>query len=227
MSALQSIRTEILAAILSAYTNLTQEALASLIHLTSGVSGVSFVALNNYESDKSAHTESANHVINIGASYANMKVKDADIYKNFDVDSVDVEAFNYATINTNGMSLEEYKAAVKAALPAALAELQAGPKTRTTESNDIYINKALVWNTNTNRLSVVGMSVNKVVTEKGEFKVVKSAPKTIAKKLIEKAAKGRTQTLRRFALDNLTQSITLKGETIEVGVAAQTETEMA
>ena len=66
------------------------------------------------------------------------------------------------------------------------------------------------------RLSIFGQSVNKTVTEVGDFKVVKSAPKTVAKRLIEKQAKGKAQSLRRFTIDNFNGSIKVQGETIEI-----------
>ena len=56
----------------------------------------------------------------------------------------------------------------------------------------------------------------KTIETEGTFKVVKSAPKTIAKKLIEKQMQGKTQALRRFAIDNFIGSIKLQGETIEI-----------
>ena len=185
-----------------------------LLKLTDPITGVSILRINGYSSDKSNNTEVASQSINVGASYANMKNKDENIYANFDINSVDVEKFNYATIDTAKLSLVEYKQAVKDALPIALEELKAPKKKRDT-SADIWLNKVVCFNTNTMRLSVLGQSLSKQVEKKGEFKVVKSAPKTVAKKLIEKQAKGRTATLRRFAIDNLVTSIKVnKGEII-------------
>jgi hypothetical protein len=199
-------------AILNAYTNVSIEQVESLINATNGVGGVSFVSLKGYSSDKSNNTEVANQLINIGASYSNMLKKDDNIYANFDINSVDVERFNYSCVDTNGLTLLEYKQAVKSALEVALIELQAPKQDR--KSNDVWLNKALVFNNTTKRLSIFGQGVNKVVETKGEFKVVKSAPKTIAKKLIELQAKGKAQTLRRFAIDNFKGMIKVSGETI-------------
>ena len=61
----------------------------------------------------------------------------------------------------------------------------------------------------------MGQSVTKTVTEKGEFKIVKSAPKTIAKRLIEFAAKPKTSEIRRFTIENL-EAVNLFGDTIEI-----------
>jgi hypothetical protein len=203
-------------AIIGIYTNVSPEQVEDLILLTNGVNGVSFVSLKGYSSDKSNNTEVANQLINIGASYANMLKKDDNIYANFDINTVDVNAFDYSSIDTGKLTLEAFKLAVKEQLPIALAELNA-PKEKRDTSNDIWLNKALVFNFNTMRLSIFGQSISKSVETKGEFKVVKSAPKTIAKKLIEKQAKGKTQMLRRFAIDNFNGAVTMQGDTIEVG----------
>ena len=200
-------------AILKAYTNVSIEQVESLISATNNVGGISFVSLKGYSSDKSNNTEIANQLINIGASYNNMLKKDDNIYLNFDIASVDVLAFNYSNIDTKGLTIAEYQQAVKSALEVALIELQA-PKQSKDTSNDIWLNKALVFNLNTLRLSIFGQSVTKSVEVKGEFKKVASAPKTIAKKLIELQAKGKAQTLRRFAIDNFNGLIKVSGETI-------------
>jgi hypothetical protein len=203
-------------AILNAYGNLDITQIELLIKATNEIGGVSAVSIKGYSSDISQNSEIANQLINVGANYENMLTKDSNIYANFDIDSVDVERFDYSTIDTAKLSLDEFKQAVKEALPTALNELQA-PKKSNDTSADIWLNKALVFNLNTMRLSIRGMQMIKSVEVKGTFKVVKSAPKTIAKKLIEKQAKGRSATLRRFAIDNLIGSIKLVGQELEIG----------
>jgi hypothetical protein len=203
-------------AILNAYGNLDITQIELLIKATNEIGGVSAVSIKGYSSDISQNSEIANQLINVGANYENMLTKDSNIYANFDIDSVDIDKFDYSTIDTAKLSLDEFKQAVKEALPTALNELQAPKKTNDT-SADIWLNKALVFNLNTMRLSIRGMQMIKSVEVKGEFKVVKSAPKTIAKRLIEKQAKGRSATLRRFALDNLIGSIKLVGTELEIG----------
>ena len=203
-------------AILNAYGNLNLKQVELLINATNEIGGVSAVSIKGYSSDKSGNTEVANQLINVGASYQNMLAKDSNIYANFDVATIDIDKFDYSTINTGKLTLAEFKTEVKNQLPNALAELNA-PKKSIDTSADIWLNKALVFNLNTLRLSIRGMQMNKSVEVKGEFKIVKSAPKTIAKKLIEKQAKGRSATLRRFAIDNLVGSIKLVGQELEIG----------
>lgn len=205
--------------ILSAYQGLSVSDIVKIIRLTDEVGGVSFVSIKGYKSDKSGNTEAANHLVNIGASYANILRKDAVTLDNIDLSKIDIERFNYDSINLDklGLTLDEYKKAVRGALPEALEELKAPKEAR--QSNDIKFNKVLWFNTNTLRLSIFGQSLKKEITEKGEYKKVASAPKTTAKALINQAT--RQGTLRRFALDNIT-AINLRGDTVEF----ETESEL-
>jgi hypothetical protein len=211
---METTQKQTIISILSMYNGLNEAKLNKLIEATNGITGVSFVSINGYSSDKSNHTEVANQVVNIGAAYANMLKKDENIYANFDLDTVDVEKFDYSSIEMGNLSIDEFKKQVKESLPIALHELNQ-PKAKK-ESNDIWFNKVLCYNTTTMRLSILGQSINKTVETKGEFKKVKSAPKTIAKRLIEKQAKGRTASLRRFALDNLINDISISGDKLEI-----------
>jgi hypothetical protein len=187
-------------------------AVVALIEATSQI-GVTFCSIKGYKSDKSDNSENAQHLINIGVRYESILAKDANIYEGFDIEAIDVNRFNYSGIDMAGLSLEQYKAAVKAALPIALAELLQPKKER--QSNDVYLNKVVVFNLTTEKISILGQSVTKTVTEKGEFKKVKSAPKTIAKRLIEFAAKPKSNDIRRFTIENL-DCVSLLGDTIQI-----------
>jgi hypothetical protein len=199
--------------ILNTYSNISLMQINQLIEATNGINGVSFVKLRGYSSDLSKQTEVADALINIGASYSNMVVKDENIFANFDLSKVDVNKFNYSNIDLNGVSLDEYKKQIIEALPIALEELNK-PGTKT--SNDIYLNKALVFNLTTLKLSIIGQGINKTVEQKGTFKIVKSKPKTIAKELIKKQAFSKKDSLRRYKIDNFNGSIKINGDTIEI-----------
>jgi hypothetical protein len=206
--------------ILANYAAFNEASLERLIELTNGISGVSFVSIKGYNSDKSEHTEIANHVINIGVNYQNMVNKDQVSYENVDLDSIDVDGFDYSHINTGTLTLDQFKVAVRNALPVALVELQE-PRERGENSGrdlsaDIYLNKALVYNMNTNRLSIIGQSINKTVVSRGVPKLVKSAPKTVAKNIIKDHVSSKTEKMRRFTLDNCLATINLMGDTLEV-----------
>jgi hypothetical protein len=212
---------EVMLQIIANYTNLNKEQIEKLIFATSKISGCSMVGIADYSSDKSNNTEVARHLINIGASYENMLKKDNDIFNKLNAENV-VELIDvtndkdYFNVNLDGVLLADFKQMVKDSLPIALAELQQ-PKNKKNTSNDFWLNSALVFNINTMRLSIFGQRVNKTIEVKGTFNPVKSAPKTIAKRLIEKQSKGKSQMLGRFALDNLIGQINISKEVIEIG----------
>lgn len=208
---------DVILKVVETYQKLDREKVQKLIEQTNEIGGCSFISINGYSSDKSQNTEVAFQLINIGANYQNMVEKDKIIFEKLTEknvkNAIDVNKFNYNEIDKNGLTLKQYKSAVKKALPEALEELKA-PKATKDTSSDIWFNKALVFNLNTMRLSIFGQTVNKVVEVKGEFKPVKSAPKTIAKRLIQSQSKGKAQTLRRFALDNLIGNIAINKDTL-------------
>ena len=180
--------------------------------------GARFARLNEYRSDKSDNTENASHTVLLNFSYANMLKDEKEKLRNFDVNAVDVNAWKYEGIDyeKQGYTLEEYKQAVKDALPTALAEINA-PKQSKGEGNDVWLNKVMVFNLNTLRLSIVGEAVKKAVIEEGEYKKVASKPLTVAKQLIKKQANCRSEKYRRFAIDNFEGAVKLQGETLEIG----------
>ena len=99
--------------ILSVYNNLNEKQVNKLIEATNLISGVSLISINGYSSDKSNNTEIANQLINIGASYQNMIKKDSNIFANVDLNLIDVDKFNYTSIDTAKLTLEQFKQAVK------------------------------------------------------------------------------------------------------------------
>jgi len=200
--------------VLAAYPNLGLNNLKILIKLTE-VNKSQFAHIADYQSDKSNGTETASHLINVAASYANMVTKDTISLNNFDVKTVDVNDFNYLTIDMGDLTIEQFKAAVSENLTVALIEMQA-PKAHKNTDATIAFNKVLFFNTNTNNLSIKGQSVNKTVSVQGDFKIVKSAPKTIAKKLIEKMINSRTASLRTFNLPNIMSRVSINGVKLEI-----------
>ena len=195
-----------------------------LVRITTDMEGLGarFARVNKYRSDKSDHTELASHTLLLNFSYANMLKQEKEKLETANVGGIDVERYNYeGRINYEKKgyaTAEAYKNAVAEALETALAELRT-PKAKKDDevSNDIWLNKVLVFNTNTRRLSIVGEEVKKVVVEQGEFKKVASDPKTIAKELIRKQLDFRTDKYRRFAIDNFEGELKLQGETLEIG----------
>ena len=143
-----------------------------------------------------------------------MRKDDKQTLRTFDVNVVDVNKFNYDSIDTKGMELSAYKNEVRNCLQNALYEIN-NPKPNTKVNNDEYLNEILVFNWNTNKLSIIGQGVKKETIVEGEYKKVKSAPLTIAKKLIMKQSNLRVDKYKRFKLDNLS-IVNLQGETLEI-----------
>jgi len=205
---------EIVAKVMSTY-GCSEEQVLRLIQITSDMSkGAKFARILNYSSDKSDHSEIADHTIILNFSYSNMRKDDKQTLRTFDVNVVDVNKFNYDSIDTKGMELSAYKNEVRNCLSNALYEIN-NPKPNTNVNNDEYLNEILVFNWNTNKLSIIGQGVKKETIVEGEYKKVKSAPLTIAKKLIMKQANLRVDKYKRFKLDNLS-IVNLQGETLEI-----------
>ena len=202
--------------ILSNYKNLTLVGLRQLIDLTQ-VKGVKFVSIKGYCSAASGNSELADQLINVGASYENMLTKDAVTFDTLDINTIDIDSYNYDTINKAGLTIDQFKKAVKESLSLALYELQ-NPTKRAesgTVDNDIALNKALLYNMNTKNLGIFGQQVNKTVHVKGDVKIVKSAPKTVAKQIIQNLVNSRTSKLRRFTLSNIANYVVIDKNKIE------------
>jgi hypothetical protein len=201
--------------LIASHYNCNQSEVRNLIDITSDMSrGAKFASIKEYSSDKSEHSELANHQIILNFSYENMKKDDKETLRNFDINSVDINKFNYESIDLNGKELTTFKNEVRSLLAEVLEELR-NPIKKNRVNNDIWLNDMLVFNTKTERLSIIGESVKKSVIIEGEFKKQKSVPKTIAKKLVKKQADLRSDKYRRYAIDNLS-IVKLQGETLEI-----------
>ncbi len=207
---------------ISALSGLNKEALEKLVELTNENSRVQFIHVKGYNSDKSLNTEVANHRVNINAKYENMLDKDAltlaSPYEVIKKEFLETEnGWNYDRYDLAGVPLNVFRAQVKDAFGVALAEKQKSkvePKERV--SNDIWLNKALVFNVKHLTLSIFGTSLEKSVKQEGVFKKVKSAPLTVAKQIIDNCTEMKGAKLRRFKLDNL-NGMKLQGEELEIG----------
>lgn len=214
-------RNEVIAQILSDYPSLTVFNLMQLISLTD-VKGTTFINIKNYSSNVSNNTEIADCQVLVGASYENMIDKDAVTLENINLAQIDVTKYNYKTINTNGKSLENFQNEVKKALSPALAALkeallkkQFGEIEGRTDNN-VFFNKVLLFNTNTNNLSIRGQIVKKTEKVEGTFKMVKSAPITVAKNIINNMVNARTNSIRTYNLTNIAECIRINGNEINI-----------
>lgn len=188
--------------ILSNYANLTVNQLSELIQITT-VKGCKFVSLKGYKS--STDNSVSDLLINVGASYENQLSKDSISIENVVLNEINISDFDYLfkNVDTKKLSLSDFKTATFLALPLALNELKE-PKKKANTDNSIRFNSVLSYNTNTNNFLIYGTVVKKVIIEKGdEPKMVASAPKTIAKKIINKFIEARTAKIRTYKIDNL------------------------
>ena len=203
---------QVMVDIIKVYSNLNEKILNELIEKTNQY-GLGYLKINGYKYDVSNGTETANQLINIGMNYEKAVEKSLVTYDNVDLSKINIDKHDYSTINTNGLSLSDYKQAVKNSLELALTELKKAPKPKTT--NDVYLNKVLVFNYTTLKLSIVGKSESKTVEVKGDFNVTKKAPLTLAKEFIKRECKAPTNSMRRFKVDNIS-NVKFSGNTIEL-----------
>ena len=214
-------RNEVVLQVLSAYPSLTIFSLRQLIDLTD-VKGTTIINIKNYSSDKSGGTEIADCQVLVGASYENMIDKDVITLDNINLAQIDVNKFNYETINTAGKTVEQFKDEVKKALSPALEALkEALLKKQFGEiegraDNNVFFNKVLCFNTNTNNLSIRGQIVKKTERVEGTFKKVKSAPITVAKTIINKMVNARTASIRTYNLTNISDCIRMNGNELNI-----------
>lgn len=186
-----------------------------LIDLTSEIKGARFAHLAGYRSDASDYSEEANHTVILGFSYEKMKEQEAKALRELNLSAVELQVFNYNRIDLAGRSLADFQTEVRSLLPKALGQMLEPKKSK--KSNDVWLNRCLVFNTETLRLSIVGEEVRKTVVEAGDLHKPASKPLTVAKRTIEKVADVRTANYRRFCIDNFDGRISLQGETVTIG----------
>jgi hypothetical protein len=203
---------QVIVDIIKVYSNLNEKILDELIEKTNEY-GLGYLKINGYNSDVSGGTETANQLINIGMNYQKAVQRSLVTYDNVDLSKIDINDYNYSNIILDGLTLSEYKQSVKDSLELALSKLKEAPIPKKT--NDFYLNKVLVFNYTTLKLSIVGKSESKEVEVKGEFKPTKKASLTVAKELIKRECKAPTNSMRRFKVDNIT-NVKFSGNTIEL-----------
>lgn len=204
---------ELFVAEIQAMFGCNRQAVLDLIAYTNEISGAVFASLNGYSSDVSDGSEVANYSVTLGFSYANMRAEDAVTLATFDINSVNVDNWNYKYIDTKGLTLDEYKAGVRASLDEALKDMVGDRKKRA--SNMYYFNKVLCYNFETQSLLILGQRNKKNVIVEGEFKMEGKGVKTCAKDIIAHQANLRATKYRRFKVCNLTE-VKMSGDTIEI-----------
>lgn len=184
---------------------------AKLLAKIAALSGAKFIGINNYISATSG--EIADHVINVNVSVNN--AKEADLAR---LQSVcDLELGEIA-LKVN-IAIETVKTAFEEMLQSAIKNLSADHTERSKQSQgqtDAYLvlTPAIKIHKETNQIHIFGQKMSKVVHTPGEYKVVKSSDKTLAKKAITKHLNLRSGKYGNFIIENI-DTVSIMGEQIE------------
>lgn len=178
------------------------------------IRGTSFVGVRNQRSQKT--NELSNQTFVVGADYGNILANDLKKLQNFDLACMShhpqaevIKAYG-EMVESHVKRLSDDK--TKAEL------LAAGDKTikASVAQTDAYepIGNGLKIHKETNNLYLYGLCVKKTVLEKGEYKEVKSALKTIIKNEITKKANLSAGKFREVIVGNV-KEIQIQGITID------------
>lgn len=192
------------------------DGLIKVIEITNNVNGCKICSINEYSSAVSGNTEMANHLVNIGANYGVMREKSILTYH--DVKYMQfvrcVLNFNYSKYVVD--DLKQLQKDILKEYPIALNALQ-NPKTKDISlSNDMVLNKIVLFNTNTKIARITGQSLKKTITVAGEFKAVKSKPLTICKDILKYMIAPPTSLIRGYNLGEM-RALKVLGEKMYLG----------
>lgn len=167
--------------------------------------GVSFVSIRGYSSDKSENSEVADVIINVGASYENMKVADLATLQGADSKALVTDNFGLALIEQ--AIAEKIQSIVKPSEARSSGQTEA--YVALNKAGTIKLCKA------TRSILISGSVIKKTVLKAGVFKSVNSKPLTLAKKHIEKVLDLKLAKLRYYKLANIGK-VKVNGDTIEM-----------
>lgn len=158
--------------------------------------GVSFIGISNY---KNRYNEVSNNLINIGVSYANAKKKDVKYLENLDITAIDTKI--------DAITMEKARTEL-------INSLVKPNKARSNGQKNAYLNiiDGLKVHIETGEIYVYGFRVNKTVLQNGDYPIVNSRPKTIAKNILKKNMKSTKYT--QYKISNL-EKMKLNKETLE------------
>jgi hypothetical protein len=165
--------------------------------VSNSITGVSFFSIKNYQNKQG---EISNNLINIGINYAKSKQQDIEFLEN---------------INLKDHTFKSPIDLIEDARLDLIVSFLSPDENRSkgqTEAYTTIFSGVKVHNT-TGLLYVYGYRVNKTVIKEGEYKEVKSNPKTIAKNELRKLLKTSKFTQYSIEIGNTIKAI---GETIEL-----------
>ncbi len=168
-------------------------------------SGVAFVSLKNYSSDKSDNTEVADILINVGITYEKLKADDLETLK---ACKRSIASF----VNENfGIAILEQ------AVDEKIKSIESPNENRSNGQIEAFtiLNNGMKYCHATDNLLISGVVVRKTVRVEGEYKEVKSRPLTLAKKYLDKVLDLKMAKMRYYKLSNL-GTVRVNGDTFEV-----------
>jgi hypothetical protein len=169
--------------------------------------GVSFVGIKSYCSDTSSNSEVADLLINVGASYENMKSADLETLRGANPKDLVTENF--------GLALIEQAIAEK------IQSIVSPNENRSNGQKDAYTflnpKGTLKLCKETKSVLIMGTVVKKNVIVEGVYKTVNSKPLTLAKKHIDKILNLKIAKIRHYKISNIIQNVRVNGDTIEIG----------
>jgi hypothetical protein len=172
--------------------------------------GAQFISINNYLSKTSG--ELANHIINVNVSVMNAKQADLSALKSCtDADLKKISRLTAIAVDILKLSLSEM-------IESAEKNCSANVEDRTAQSQGqtgayFNITPAIRVHLETFEVHVFGQAISKKVLVEGEYKEVKSAPKTLGKNAIKKYFDLKAPKFRDFILGNVS-SLKVAGDTI-------------
>jgi len=168
--------------------------------------GVSFVSIKGYCSDKSENSEIADVLINVGASYGNMKSADLETLQG-------ASAKNFVNENFGLAIIEQ-------ALNEKINSIVKPNENRSSGQKEAFINLnasgTIKFCKETKNVLISGVVIRKTVIKTGEYKEVKSRPLTLAKKYIDKVLDLKLAKIRYYKISNITANVRVNGNTVEI-----------
>jgi hypothetical protein len=184
----------------------------SIFDKFNSLKGAKFIGFNGYTAKGTG--EVANFVINVNISEMNMKTN--DLAKLKALKETDLQK----VADSKQIALDIVKLGFDELVFAAEKNISANMEDRTIASQaqtDAYIHicKGVKLNKETRLLYVSGLEQSKTVVFDGVYKTVKSQPKTIAKKAIQKHAELSCLKYRNYIFENA-ETLKISGTTIEL-----------
>lgn len=178
--------------------------LIDFITKTNDITGVSFASIRNYTNSSK---ETANVVINLGATLESAKAKDLKTMQN-----TTAKKLYFTLSNKDSMSYNVFETAFNelynSFVPTDGKNIDGTTKERSNRSyaqTDAYtiVNNSVKVHNEFNRLYIYGLQVSKEVLIAGEYKTVNKQAKTVCKDAIKKALQFKSEKFRMYIVEGI------------------------